>query len=167
MPPKCSICSHERRTEIDAALVSGTPLRDIAQQFDVSISALSRHRKNGHIGKAAVKALKAREIADAEMEIYHGSNVVKQLDDLLDTGRRLLSSAEAQDDLRAAAPLLGQVRQTLESIAKISGELQGDGPTVNIAIVENQYNDLRSIVQEVMCPECRRRLAEHLKARPR
>ena len=43
----CSICRHERATDIVAALESGRSLRDIGAEFNVSKSALSRHR--GHL----------------------------------------------------------------------------------------------------------------------
>lgn len=44
MSRACSICSHPQRGEIDAALVAGQSLRDLAKQFDATKSALSRHK---------------------------------------------------------------------------------------------------------------------------
>lgn len=44
MPRTCSICRDEQREEIDAALSSGTSLRDIAGQYQVGKSSLSRHK---------------------------------------------------------------------------------------------------------------------------
>lgn len=40
----CSVCSHPDRAAIDKALVSGTSIRDIAGQFTLSRSAVSRHK---------------------------------------------------------------------------------------------------------------------------
>lgn len=165
MPPKCTICTHPKRAEIDASILTpGASLRSVAQKFGVSADALGRHQRNGHIMRVVKQAAEIRAVKETREEVAIGETLLGKMDTLLATANRLLASAEAQDDLRAAAPLLGQVRQTLESIAKIRGDLPGDGTTVNVAIVHQQYNDMRSIVQEVMCPECRRRLAERLKS---
>jgi hypothetical protein len=49
----CTVCRDPKRAEIDAALATGTPLRDIAGRFSVSTSALDRHR--GHLGDQLVE----------------------------------------------------------------------------------------------------------------
>lgn len=78
MPRTCTICSHESRHEIDSALVSGTvSLRDIARQYRVSRTALSRHINNGHIAKKIQKAARAHEAVEADkflsrIEKYQG-----------------------------------------------------------------------------------------------
>jgi hypothetical protein len=67
MAPKCTICQHKARHEIDKALVAdGASIRGIARQFRVSDDALSRHVKNGHVIAKIKQAAKAQEIADAD-----------------------------------------------------------------------------------------------------
>ena len=67
MAPKCTICQHKARHEIDKALVAdGASIRGIARQFRVSDDALSRHVKNGHVIAKIKHAAKAQEIADAD-----------------------------------------------------------------------------------------------------
>jgi len=39
----CTICAHPARTVINAALETDRSLRDIAQEFDISKTALHRH----------------------------------------------------------------------------------------------------------------------------
>lgn len=46
MPRKCTICEHPQRSEIDAALAAGDPLRNIAKRFGTSTAALSRHKEH-------------------------------------------------------------------------------------------------------------------------
>lgn len=178
MALQCSICSHPKREEIDRAILSGEPVRAVARQFGVSRSALNRHKNNGHLSKAIARAT-AKEaglvVSDgaptpgpqeirAAREVAVGGALIEQMRDLLATARRLLTSAETQDDLRAAAPLLGQVRQTLETIGKITGEIPRDGgATVNVNLIEQQNNQFQTIVLEVMCPECRERVAARLR----
>jgi hypothetical protein len=42
----CSICCHERRHQIELALVHRVPLRTIAVRFEVSLDAVHRHGRN-------------------------------------------------------------------------------------------------------------------------
>jgi helix-turn-helix, Psq domain len=44
--PACSICGHPKHAEIEAALSAGTSLREAAERYGVSRSALSRHRQH-------------------------------------------------------------------------------------------------------------------------
>lgn len=44
--PKCSICIHPQRAEIDKALIAGLVLRDVAQRFTTSRDALFRHKRD-------------------------------------------------------------------------------------------------------------------------
>jgi hypothetical protein len=59
MPRQCTICLNPQRLEIDAALVTGTPYRNIAEGFGTSLAALNRHRT--HAAGAIVKAAERRE----------------------------------------------------------------------------------------------------------
>jgi hypothetical protein len=46
MDKRCKICTHENLPDIDQALMDGAPFRDLAAQYGVSISSLSRHTKH-------------------------------------------------------------------------------------------------------------------------
>jgi len=46
MPRRCTICVHERRHEIDRALVGTDSYRIIAQRFSVSRDAIACHRRH-------------------------------------------------------------------------------------------------------------------------
>lgn len=51
MPRPCTICSHPRRAEIDAALASGASLADVVAQFGLpSRTSLHRHQ-HSHLGR--------------------------------------------------------------------------------------------------------------------
>jgi len=66
MPQKCSICTHEKRQEIDQALINGDSFRYVSQRFSVSTADLHRHRHGGHIAEALAKAQNAHEVAAAD-----------------------------------------------------------------------------------------------------
>ncbi|MFA5112205.1 MAG: hypothetical protein WC443_12410 [Desulfobaccales bacterium] len=54
MDRRCTVCSHDSLADIDQALMQGYPLRDLAGQYGLSSSALSRHLK--HLRQALANA---------------------------------------------------------------------------------------------------------------
>jgi hypothetical protein len=46
MVPRCSVCAHPSRPEIDRGLINGIPYRTLGGQFGLSPSALCRHTKH-------------------------------------------------------------------------------------------------------------------------
>ena len=66
MPKRCSVCTHEKREEIDQALIRGDTYRSISQIYTISPDALSRHKKNGHIVKEVVESHQVEVIERSE-----------------------------------------------------------------------------------------------------
>lgn len=54
MDKRCTICTHEKRAEIDRGLMAGGSLRSLAAQYELSVSSLSRHSKHLRRALAAV-----------------------------------------------------------------------------------------------------------------
>ena len=77
MARKCTICHHVDREDIDVALVSGDPFRHIAAQFDVSTTALQRHKRT-HIPQSLMKAVEAQELVRADDLFAHVSALRKR-----------------------------------------------------------------------------------------
>ena len=101
MVPRCSVCAHPSRPEIDRDLIDGVPYRTLGGQFGLSPSALCRHTK--HL---------ARHL-DWEQRRQDASRQAALLDklDLLDTRLdRLFNNAL---DLRSLNVALGCIRESL------------------------------------------------------
>jgi transposase-like protein len=171
---RCTICNHSQRVEIDKALVAGATYREIAQRFGVSRDALYRHRKNGHIAEQIAKAAKKKEIQQAKevqavilaqeaQEVADAQTILDEVSRLKDRALTILDRAETEGT-REACMALREVRGIVELLAKIQGQLS-DAPTVNITLIENQFNDFRTAIIGVMCSDCQQRLTEHLRAR--
>lgn len=98
MPLVCTVCTHPKVKEINAALLAGVPsLRDIAGRYGLQKSSLSRHRKcNG-----AALARRAEVIADRR-----GESLAEEI-------RRKKGEAE---DLQAMATRDGDPRTALMAI---------------------------------------------------
>jgi hypothetical protein len=123
MARACSICSHIDRDEIDVALTGGSTLVAIGAKFHVTRDSLARHKFH-HVTPALVRL--ARQRRDDASAV----SISDQLGEVVARANRLLDRAEERGALVGGAQLLGQLRQTLELIAKLSGEL--DERPVNI-----------------------------------
>ena len=121
---RCSICSHPRRDEIDADLVRGAGLRDIAERFQVGRMSVQRHRP--HLDHTLLKAHEVGEVARADA-------LLGELRGLTDRARGLLARAERAGDLRGAATAIRECRGCLELLGRLSGELQSN-PVINITL---------------------------------
>ncbi len=141
MPRVCTICAHEKRAEIDAALLDGEPYRVIAQRYAASEDAVYRHK--GHLPTFLVKAHEAQEVAQAD-------TLLEQVLSLKARALSILDKAEDAGDLRTAVSAIREARATVELFAKLSGELQQEG-TINIHI-SPEWLTLRAVVIGALAP---------------
>ncbi len=120
----CTVCRHQRKTEIDEAILDGATLREIAQKFDVSPDAVHRHKS--HVPAAIVKADEARQALE-------GSNLLAQLFAITVDTRELFVEAKKAKDRDGALKAVARLEKQLELQAKLLGELQQEG-TVNVFV---------------------------------
>ncbi len=123
MPRTCTVCRHDRRADIDKALITRQAFRTIAGQFGVSKTALMRHHDD-HLPASLVRAQRAREAAQAD-------ELLAQVCDLRDRAERILDATEAGENWPAATGAIREMRACLELLGKLAGRLQ-DAPTINI-----------------------------------
>lgn len=140
MPTKCSICVHPERAAIDAALVSGVPLRTLeTRHAGTKRSALDRHRK--HIPAALVQAKQAAEVADA-------TTLLSRVERLTSRCEALFENAEGRGKWIAAATAAREVRGCLELLGKLSGELQTGGTRVAINLTQIESLNIAALAPE-------------------
>jgi hypothetical protein len=145
----CTVCSHELRGAIDAALVAGESNRRIASHFGLVETSLRRHKAE-HLPLSLLKAQEAEEVADSDC-------LVAQLRALNREALRILQLAKQSGDLRIALMAIGQARCNLELLAKVAGELQ-QGGTVNL-VVAPEYLQVRARLITALAPFPDARLA--------
>jgi len=115
MARACSVCEHPDRRAIDRALVLGTDsIRDIAGQYRISRSALSRH-KAAHIPRL-VQAAQAAEGAQAATS---GRELIDELEALRGRVRAILDRAEAGGELRVALQAVREWRECIKAQAEL------------------------------------------------
>ena len=110
MSRKCTICKHPDRDTIDAALIASEPYRNIAQRFDVSITALHRHK--AHVSQALLEAANNSDELSA-------SKLLKDLANLQAKALSILAKAEKSGDLRICLQAIREAREVIAACAKI------------------------------------------------
>jgi vacuolar-type H+-ATPase subunit I/STV1 len=96
-------------------------------------------------------------------------DAVQQLKDINKTTYSLLDQLKDDDGKillsggYLALAAIDRIQKQLELQAKLLGDLPS-GPVINITLVQAQFTEFKTVVKEVMCPECQRRLAERLRA---
>jgi hypothetical protein len=123
--PRCQICRHEERWRIELLRAGGASLDSLATKFSVDRDAIWRHwnrhvsaeMKAGYLAGAVQLQELAAKAADT------GGSVLDHLHAVRTVLMGHLASATEAGDGRAAAYIAGRLTATLETIAKISGEL--------------------------------------------
>lgn len=113
MARTCTVCTHPKRGEIDAALVAQEPIRDIAGRTGTTKSALDRHRQ--HVAAGLVKAKEAKEETRAE-------TLLDTIRGLAADAHRIRAKAEEAEDLRTALDAIGKLTKIVELLVKLRSE---------------------------------------------
>ena len=155
---------HNRREEIDRALVDGESFRNIAQRTGTSTTALHRH-KTQHIPKSLALA---RETAE---EVQAGT----LFDRLRFVGRvtqEILREARGAKNHIIALQAIGRIERQLELEARLLGELD-DSAKVAAGVQVSRLPDVSHLtdeqlfVEQRILREARERLEANRAGRPR
>ena len=142
MPQVCSICKHERRPEIDKALLAEQPLRTVAQQFETSATALFRHKRD-HLSAALVKAKRKKE---AKEEVQ-AESLFDRLKSINRETLEILTEARESKNLPVALMAINRIEKQLELEARLLGELNGDnaaapGTTFQLVVMRSGQDEI-------------------------
>lgn len=124
MPRRCTVCDHEQREAIDAAIVGGGSSREIGALFRVSRHAVERHAQN-HLPRTLVQA-------QAVAEVVAGDTLLDKITTLEGEARQLKDRAERAGDVRTALVAVRELCRIVELQARLVGELKDQ--QVNILI---------------------------------
>ena len=124
----CTVCTHSERSEIDQALLTGEPFRNIAVRFGTSTSALVRHKRQD-IPATLAKAKQAEEEVRAET-LYDRLKTINR------ETAAILAEARESGSLSIALAAINRVERQLELEARLLGQLN-DGTKVAVGIKVN------------------------------
>jgi AcrR family transcriptional regulator len=162
-PVQCRVCLHPRRTDIEAAIVSGRSVRSIAAEFGISRSSVNRHHLDKHINRTLQKAAGSPLCPPARREeiqaLAQSEDLIRYLKGLLGKAVSILNQAESAGDLRTALHGIHEARASIETLAKITGEMNTGimNQTINAGISPDDYNRTVSAVIKALeaYPEAR------------
>src|SRR5215207_5674348 len=144
MPRSCTVCTHERRYDIDSILVDRLgSYRDIVVRFGVSKTAIGRHVSEGHISELLALASDAERAA-------HADGLLDRVEALQSRTEEALAKAESSDNLFATFRGITEMRRNLELIGEVTKELNRT-PTLNLAL-NPEYIELRTAILAAVGP---------------
>jgi len=167
MSRKCSTCQHVKRAEIDRRLAAGEPNNQIAKDYQISPSSLHRHRANclglassNAIMKEAARGTAAVACLPSKEELNSAYfDLRRQIDEIV-------AQAKAEGSLQIALKGLNSIRQTLDSLSRLSG-FDRQETEVNVAVQTNVNVEVRAIAERLIRefdhePELKARIARAL-----
>jgi hypothetical protein len=137
---QCSVCRHPRLRDIHEAIVAGVSHREVGRRFGLDRNAIDRHVKlhmpqiadAGRVG-GGDDGLDGLDVIDGRLLLAAMVRVHEQARALLANLVLQLEVPGAKVDHRSVVAALREVRQSLESTAKLNFEVadrregQGDG----------------------------------------
>ena len=125
MAGKSTILHHPQRGAIDAAIISRTPLREIADAFGVSKSTLHRYISGPFLGKL-LEARAAREVAEAD-------HLLARMETLYGEAEDVLACAKTAENHPLRLQAIDRAVKLTELLAKLEGRLR-DRVSVNVLV---------------------------------
>jgi hypothetical protein len=136
----CTICTHPKKTEIDAALVAGAMLKTIAEEFGVNRQSVGRHAKH------------VIELIGKPKEANKGSDAASMIEELLELEEHLASiyaTASRNKDHKLRLSIIDKRVALIKFRAELSGaiKLQKPGAGSTSGRSEGFHGDLEGLVE--------------------
>ena len=163
--PRCTICNHPARPQIDLAIATGVAKRAIAERFQVSRDAVWRHGQThltAEMRAALATKLLQREGDTRRILLEEGAGVSEALKAIRGPLFGLFLAAVDTGDNRAATALSGRLHENLALVAKLTGELVPHaGTTITNILLSPDFQRLRAELIGVLAryPEAQAEIA--------
>lgn len=150
----CTVCRHPQTEAISLELLQQVPMRQIADKYGLSLSAIARHKK--HVPASLAKTEEAQHVAEA-------SNVMQKIIELDRRVDEIYTQATNANDPGLALKALKEMRGITELYAKLAGEISS-AKTVNNIIITPEWLSMRAVMLRALepHPEARRALVAAL-----
>ena len=137
----CTICTHPKRQEIDAALVAGAQLQSAAKAFGVSRYAVGRHAR--HIIELIGKPKEANKGSDA-------ASMIEELLELEEHLASLYATAQRNKDRKLQLSIIDKRVGLIKFRAELSGAIKpqkSGGPGGKTGASENMHEQLEPLIE--------------------
>jgi hypothetical protein len=140
----CTVCTHEQRFAMEELLATRqASYRNVAQRFGVSLDAVSRHVRSGHVGTLLALAADAERAAQAD-------TLLDRIEALQHRIEEFLSRVEHTDNYSATLGAFREMRSNLELIGEVTKELDRAG-TINLEL-SPEWLELRGVIVAALEP---------------
>ncbi len=146
MARPCTICTSPRLDDVNAELAGGASCAVVGERYGLGQDSVRRH-KHGHLTPALV-AVSLQRRGDTS-----AATVLNRLEALFVRIEAFLDVAEHKGSLVGGAAVFREARQTLETIAKITGELDERpvSTTVNV-LTSDSWQQVRGRLSAALAP---------------
>ena len=152
---QCTICRHEKRDEIEAAILKGDSQRLIATQFSVSQSAISRHKRDGHIQTELV------EKPVTIIERVHTVDPWREVEYWHEEIKAIYAQAKAIGEHGIALNAVDKALKSLAAVLQIRrSEMEHEG-TVSLDPIAEAREIMNFLIKDY--PDVHKKLLEHLR----
>jgi hypothetical protein len=124
--PKCTVCASEHRHRIEIGLVSGCSARFLADKFDLSKDAISRHQANHLTPAIRAGILAARKPSEVDVEALRTDESAGLLSQLVSQRARLHQHGDialSLGDVRACVSVESAITANLTLVGRLLGQL--------------------------------------------
>ena len=142
MPKPCRFCNHADRQSLEKGILQQTITQQgVADILGVNRSSVSRHMRD-HVQKAVAEAI------SQDKELEDGLNVTRQLIEINQAAREILSEARAKGDNYMALAAIARVEKQLELQAKLLGDI---ATGINIQIIQSpQFVEFKTLILDIL-----------------
>jgi hypothetical protein len=131
---RCQVCRHPERWRIELLRAGGASLDSLAEKFSLDRDAIWRHWQN-HVTtemKASYLCGPAQLAELAEKAAAEGDSVLDHLRMIRTVLTGQLAAMNEAGDGRGVAYVAGRLTATLETIARVTGELGSMAQSINV-----------------------------------
>ena len=156
----CTICTHEERFDIEELLATRqASYRNVAQRFGVSLDAVGRHVRSGHIGALLALAADAERAAQAD-------TLLDRIEALHRRTLAILEAVEGTDAHSTALAAIREARRNLELVGEVTRELDRAG-TINLELTV-EWQEVKAVLVNTLAsyPEAQQAVFNALEEAP-
>jgi hypothetical protein len=129
MAQQCRTCAHPDIDAINIALAADEYITHISTRYGVGTDSLKRH-KTHHLTPAVIRLAAARRNEGSAVPAY------ERLEDLYNRASALMAQAENKGSIVGGAAVLRELRQIVETLAKLTGELD-ERPQITVNLLSS------------------------------
>ncbi len=160
MPRACTVCNHEKRKQIEKAIINGVSLRKTAKQFNVSPAAVDRHKNKcvtlviHKVVKAVVITQEEKTAKQAEQKnILSGHHILGNLQKLTDNLDELRKKAAKDKQYSASINAVKEQIRMGENLLKRAEALiqfESDQNKTEIDYKEDLPGEIKQMVNTIL-----------------